>query len=265
MTAVVSIGTWQARPLRAGDEGVVDGPAPPPCELQVNFGGGLVGFMRFAEVALPSKYHASLRGFTPGGRVRSLRRAVLPPCLATGWAILEIRPGDEGTFEGMSQEMAPGDIHVVFQARRMGEAGGAGGAGGGEAAVTVTTLLPMMFSDICLTEEYPRHRVTAEARAATEEEQSLLRLDGQFAPGDRVRSLVSGDHWQPRSMRVGDEGTVQGAVPFDDPHHQVRSGGVGRGREFGGNGAGRAEPFTTSALMNPADPSCYGYMGGEVG
>ena len=251
MITVVSIGTWQPRPLRAGDEGVVDGPAPPPCELQVNFGGGLVGFMRFAEVALPSKYHESLRGYTPGGRVRSLRRAILPPCLATGWAILEIRPGDEGTFEGMSQEMAPGDIHVVFQARRMGEAGGAGGvggAGGGEAAVTVATLLPMMFSDICLTEEYPIHRVAAEARAATEEEQSLLRLDGQFAPGDRVRSLVSGDHWQPRSMRVGDEGTVQGAVPFDDPHHQVRSGGWCR--------SGRT--IYNSAHMNPRILSCYG-------
>ena len=48
-------------------------------------------------------------------------------------------------------------------------------------------------------------------------EQWIARL-GPFKRGDRVRARVPADHWRPRSLRIGDIGTIEGPAP---PPHEI--------------------------------------------
>ena len=223
--SLVASDHWHPRPLRAGDAGVVAGPAPAPFHLLVKFDASAAdglppveGHVHFHELCQEEDYRrdggrSKMGGFSPGDTVRSL---ITPP---RSWQIqvnFALSEGDYGVVEGLSPAAQPGQLSVYFV------------SGGGrpdqrqhqhqhQQQHQQRIRLYVNFADVSLERDWEGRIVAARAAHSAAERAALARLEGKFKVGDRVRSLVAGDHWQPRSLRVGDEGTVVGTAP--PPHH----------------------------------------------
>jgi len=110
--SLVSGANWKPRALEVGAEGVVTGPAAPPQELTVDFGGEprLTGKVKAAEVCKPEDYEQRMAspiagGFKRGDRVRSL-------VSGANWKPRALEVGAEGVVTGPAAP--PHELTVDF-------------------------------------------------------------------------------------------------------------------------------------------------------
>ncbi|CAK0880555.1 unnamed protein product [Prorocentrum cordatum] len=98
---------WKPRPLKIGDEGKILGPAPPPHEVRVNFGGDppLQGNMYFNQICKSEEFDERLGGFHVGQVCKSL---VAYP----DWQPRPLNLFDEGKIVGPAPP--PHEVKVDF-------------------------------------------------------------------------------------------------------------------------------------------------------